>query len=279
MSNVEGKAKSETTGDSPAGRLVLFRAMIVKRVLLMLRYRVNFAMQILVMYIFFAIIFFGGQAAVSQIEGGIGALSSTFDGLIIGWFLWTMAQTAYQNVHSDISSESQWGTLEQLYISPYGFGWVMGLKSVVNVLLSVFMGGLLLALMMVTTGTWFAVDLLTLVPIVVLSIMSVLGLGFMIGGLALVYKRVESVNNLMQFVLMGLVAAPAASAPLLNVLPLAQGSGMLQESMRNGIALWEFSTLDISLLVGTGLGYFLVGFLVFRYASKVARRRGVMGHY
>lgn len=282
MSGIDAESPTETGSgrlEPLAGRHVLLRAMIVKQLLLTLRYRVNFALQLVVIYVFFALIFFGGKAAVSQIEGGAGALSSTFEGFIVGWFLWTMAQTAYQNVHSDVTSESQWGTLEQLYLSPYGFGWVMGLKSVVNVLLSVFIGALLLALMMVTTWTWFTVDVVTLVPIIVLSIMSVLGIGFVIGGLALIYKRVESVNNLMQFVLMGLIAAPVADTTLLNVLPLAQGSAMLQEAMREGVALWKFSALELSLLVGTGVGYFVVGFLVFRYASKVARRRGVMGHY
>lgn len=265
--------------DSPVGRHVLLRAMVVKRLLLTVRYRVNLLFQLLGLYVFFAIVFFGGQAAVSRAVNGPTSLSSTFEGFIVGWFLWTMAQTAYQNVHSDITSESQWGTLEQLYISPYGFGWVMGLKSAVNVLLSVFLGGVLLVLMMVTTWTWFTVDVVTLVPIIVLTIMSVLGLGFVVGGLALVYKKVGSINNLMQFVLMGLIAAPVADKPLLNFLPLAQGSAMLQEAMRDGVALWEFSTVDISILVGTGVGYFTIGFLVFSYASKVARRRGVMGHY
>jgi ABC-2 type transport system permease protein len=253
--------------------------MIVKQLLLMTRYRFNFVLNLVAQYMVFGLVFFGGKAAASQIDGGATALSETFEGVIVGWFLLTMAQAAYRSLHSDITSESQWGTLEQLYMSPYGFGWIMGLKNVVNVLLAIFWGALMLVVMMITTWTWLSIDLLTITPIVILSIMSILGVGFMVAGLALVYKKVSSINNIIQFVLVGLIAAPASGVSALSALPLVQGSAMLQEAMRNGRALWEFPLVDHALLLVTGLGYFVVGYLVFRYGERVARRRGVMGHY
>ncbi|ELZ69259.1 ABC transporter [Haloferax sp. Atlit-10N] len=252
---------------------------IRKQFTVMLRYRVNFAINVATMYVFFAIVFFGGQAVVGGIGGSPQSLDSTLNGVIVGWFLWTMAQGAYSGLSGNITQESQWGTLEQLYMSPFGFGRVMLLKAASNVIQSMAIGGVILILMLVTTGRTLSVDLLTIVPVVTASLLSVVGIGFVFAGLALIYKRIGAVSNLMQFAMVGLVGAPTADVPLLRLLPLVQGSALLQQSMRHGIRLWEFSAEELSVLLGVGVGYLVCGYVVFKYCSRVARRRGVMGHY
>jgi ABC-2 type transport system permease protein len=273
------KTSDKSDSEQLAGRHVLLREMIRKQVLLMVRYRVNFAIQIIGMYLFFAVIFFGGKAIIGNVGAGLSTLSSTFDALIVGWFLLTMAQSAYSGLQGEITSESMWGTLELLYISPYGFGTVMGLKTIVNVLLSFFWGVLMLFLMMITTQTWLSIDIITIVPIVAFSLMSVIGVGFAIAGLALIYKKISSISNLMQFGLVGLITASVTDISLFGLLPLVQGSDMLQEAMRQGVRLWQFSIIDILILVGNGIIYFVIGYMIFNYAANIARKRGVMGHY
>lgn len=266
--------------DRNAGLLILFWTILRKNFLLMIRYRVDFAAQIVGMYLFFVVIFFGGQAAIENVgEGAIGALGTTLDGLIVGWFLWTMAQSAYFSLAGEVTQESRWGTLEQLYMSPHGFGTVMMTKVCVNVILSLLMGAIMLVLILVTTGRTLTIDVVTIVPIAVLALCSVLGIGFVFGGLTLIYKQISSVGQLMQFIIVGLVAAPAAELSSLSVLPLVQGSAMLQAAMRDGVRLWEFSLLELGLLVGTAVVYFFIGYAIFQLCSHVARDRGVMGHY
>ncbi|ELY55628.1 ABC transporter permease [Natronolimnohabitans innermongolicus] len=263
-----------------AGVLLLVWTILRMNFLLMVRYRVNFVAQIVGMYLFFAVIFFGGQAAVENVgEGGIGSLGSTLDALIVGWFLWTMAQSAYFSLSGEVTQESRWGTLEQLYMSPYGFGTIMLTKVFVNMLLSLVMGGIMLALILLTTGRTLSLDVITVLPIAVLALLSVVGIGFVFAGLTLIYKKLGSVSQLMQFVILGLVAAPAAEFSVLNLLPITQGSAMLQEAMRNGVRLWEFSAVELAVLVGTAVVYFSIGYVVFQLCSHVARKRGVMGHY
>jgi ABC-2 type transport system permease protein len=262
-----------------SGRLAtLLWAVVYKRFLLIVRYPLNLAAQLLSVYGFFAVVFFGGRAAARGM-GAVGALGETLDALVVGWFLWTMAVSAYFGLAQNVTQESQWGTLEQLYMSPYGFGTVMWSKVVANLLNSLLWGAFILVAMLLTTGRALTVDLLTVVPVSLLALASVVGLGFVFAGLALVYKRVENVTQLMQFALIALVAAPVAEVGALRYLPLAQGSAMLQRAMREGVRLWEFPVADLALLVGTAVGYALGGYLVFRYCAGVARRRGVMGHY
>jgi ABC-2 type transport system permease protein len=49
--------------------------------------------------------------------------------------------------------------------------------------------------------------------------------------------------------------------------------------MVDGVRLWEFGILDIGLLVGVAVGYLVGGYIVFHYATRRARRLGVLGDY
>lgn len=267
-------------GNDPCGFAVLVWSMLRMSVLIMVRYRLNFAIQLVGMYAFFAIVFFGGQEAVrSAGVGSVSALGSSLDAIIVGWFVYSMAQNAYSSLSGVITAESRWGTLEQLYVSPHGFERIMGAKLIINLTLSLLMGFLMLLLMLVTTDRTLTLDAFTILPLIVLTLMSVLGLGFTFGGLTLIYKKLSSISRLMQLALLGLVAAPAADVFALRFLPLVQGSAMLQKAMREGTRLWEFPAHDLAILVGAAVVYIGVGALVFMVCSFVARKRGVMGHY
>lgn len=265
-------------GHELAGFRTLLRAIYRRRVLLLLRYPVNTLAQLAGVILFFAVVFFGGEA-VARAGGAAGALGGTFDALIVGWFLWTMSLTAYIGLTMSVIEESQWGTLERLYMTPYGFGAVMAAIGSARLLESLLWGAITLAAMLAMTGRSLSLDLLTVVPISVLAIASVVGIGFVFGGLALLYKRIENVNQVMQVALIGLIAAPAAGVDLLRFLPLVQGSAMLQGAMREGIALWAFPPADLAVLAGTAVAYPLLGYAVFARCTRRARRLGLMGHY
>lgn len=261
--------------------LVLVWMILRTTFLLILRYRIDFIGRIVSMYLFFAALFFGGKTALESVANSdISAFGSTIDALIVGWFLWTIVQSAYSSLSTMITQESRWGTLEQLYMSSYGFGTVIVTKLFGNILLSVITGSVLLVLMILTSGRMLSIDIVSIAPIILLAVLSAVGIGFAFAGLTLIYKKLDSISQLMQFVILGLITAPAATdQTVVRLLPIVQGSAMLQATMRNGVRLWEFSGLDIGLLVGTAAGYFVVGYTVFQYCSYVARKRGVMGHY
>ena len=271
--------EARSTEDGLAGIPTLLWAIAYKQFLLIVRYRVNFVGRIVGTYLFFAILFFGGQAAVAGVGGTTAGMDATLDGFIVGWFLFTMAQSAYFSLSRGVTVESEWGTFEQLYMSPYGFGAVMAGKVLVNIIESVFFGAIILILMLVTTGRTLTVDVLTLAPVIALGLLSIVGIGFVFAGLTLIYKKIQSFGQFIQFAIIGLIAAPVAEIPVLRALPLVQGSSMMQDTMRHGIRLWEFPTVDLAILVVVGLFYSLAGYAVFRYCSHVARKRGVMGHY
>lgn len=255
------------------GHVTLFRAVLKKRLILLARYPVNTISQLATIYALFAITFFGGSALAGP------QLTDSLAGIIVGFFLFTLAIVAYSGLSWNLTREAQWGTLEQLYMSPYGFGTVVIVKVLANAVISFAWGGVILLLMLVTSQKSLHLDPVTIVPLGALTIASAVGIGFVLGGLALLYKRIENAFQLVQFAFIAFLAAPVQDVPWLKALPLAQGSYLLQRSMRDGIALWQLPVDELGILVLTAVGYFVLGYLFFQRMQRIARRRGVMGHY
>ena len=252
---------------------LLFRAVFRKRLTLLVRYPVNTWSQLVIAYVLFAIIFFGGKSVAAP------TIEDSLDGLVVGFFLFTMASTAFSGLAWTIMHEAQWGTLEQLIVSPFSVVQLMATKLLANVLVSFLFGAIMLALMMVTTRKWLTVDLLTVGPIVVLGLLSIAGVGLLFGGLALLYKRIENGILFIETGIIGLIAIPVDSFPGLEFLPLVQSGDLLQRAMAGGVRLWEFPTMDLAILVGVAVVYLGVGYVVFHLTLERTRHLGVLGHY
>lgn len=259
--------------------LYLFtRASFYKSLVLMRRYLFNTLAQLVSMYMLFAVMFFGGR----QLAGA--AITNSIEGIIVGYFLWMLIMSAYSSIAGNINNEAQWGTLEQLYMSPLGFDRIVGVKTIVNVCVSLLLATTLLAMMMVTmtlvsAGVSLSFDALTIAPILVLTLAPAVGLGYVFGGLALLYKRVESAFQLMQFVFIGLIAAPVEQFAAFKFAPFSLGSYLLRQAMSEQQSLLELPAADLGLLVAVGVGYLSVGYAVFRFIQTKARKRGVLGEY
>jgi len=257
----------------PAGYYHLVRAVLYREYVLFVRYPANAVGGIVVSLFFFGLLFFGGRMLAGR------ALTDSIEGIIVGYFLWTLSVGAYSSISSDIGSEVQWGTLERHVMTPFGFAPVALLKGVAKIVRTFVTSGLVLSVMLVITDTALQIDLLTVVVVAALTVASVLGLGFAAGGIAVLYKRIGNWLNLLQFGFVVLISAPAFDVGWARLLPLAHGSGLLQRAMVGGVRLWEFPPTDLGLLVAVAAGYLGFGYVVFRLATRRARRLGVLGDY
>lgn len=253
--------------------LRLGRGLLAKEVQLLTRYRVNTASYLVLMYAIFLVIFLGGRTFGGQtFDNSLGAI-------IVGYFLASLSFTSFSRLARTFSREASWGTLEQLYMAKVGFRRVTVLVAFTQFFLSFLIGTIILGMMLVTTGKTVSLDVVSIVPVLVFALLSVIGLGFVLGGAAVLYKRIDNVFGLMQFGFYGLVAAPVESYPALKFLPLAQGSYVLRLVMEQGYRLWEVPVADLGILVLTGVGYMLLGYVALGKIVGVARERGVLGHY
>lgn len=255
------------------GYLGFLRQSARKRLVLLWRYPVNTLSMLGTIFLVFLVLFFGGQALAPA------AMEDTTAGLVVGYLLWSLAISAYSGLAWNVTREAQWGTLEQLFMSPFGFGRVMLGKTLTNLAESFLWGAATLAFMLLITGESLALDPLTVVPLGLLAILPAVGVGFVFGGLAIRFKRIENAFQLVQFLFIGLISAPVGEYPVLKWLPLAQGSYLLRRAMEDGVALWELPAAELGVLVVTAAVYLGLGLAAFTYCQRWARREGVMGHY
>ena len=271
--DTEDRATGGRDGVEAAGYTHLARAVLYREYLVFVRYPANAVGGIVVALFFFGVLFYGGRMLAGR------ALTDSIEGLVVGYFLWTLAVGAYAAISNDIGSEVQWGTLERHVTTPFGFAPVILLKGVAKLVRTFLTSGVVLAVMLVVTGTTLQLDALTVVVVAALAVTSVLGVGFAAGGIAVLYKRIGNWLNLLQFGFVLLVSAPAFDLWWLRLLPLAHGSALLQRAMVDGTRLWEFPAADLALLVGVAVAYLGLGYAVFRYTTGRARRLGVLGDY
>lgn len=268
-------ATADGRGGKPTGStwLPLVYVVFKKQLILLVRYPLNTATRFLTLAILFSVIFFGGRAVVGP------AITDSLGGIIVGMFIWTLAVVAFAGLAWNVTREAQWGTLERLFMSPSGFGVVMVTKMLANVFLAFLWGFALLLVMMALSGEWLTIDPLTVVPLTLVTLASIGGLGFTFAGLALLYKRIENVFQLVQWGFIGLIAAPVGTYPALKFLPISHGSYLLRRAMEDGTRLWEFAPRELGLFVAISLTYFVAGYYCLTLAHRRARRKGLMGQY
>jgi ABC-2 type transport system permease protein len=268
-----GDPTAEPSQPRPSGYRGLARAVLYREYLLFVRYPANAVGGIVISLFFFGLLFYGGRMVAGQ------ALTDSIEGIIVGYFLWTLSVGAYSAISNDIGSEVQWGTLERHLMTPFGFAPVVVCKGVAKVVRTFLTSALILAAMLAMTGTSLELNVVTVVVVATLSIASVLGLGLAAGGVAVLYKRIGNWLNLLQFGFIVLISAPAFDLGWTRLLPLALGSALLQRAMIDGTRLWQFPLLDLVLLVAVAVGYVALGYAVFQYTTRRARRLGVLGDY
>lgn len=255
--------------------LIAMRAMITRNLINMRRYMFNTISGLVTMYIVFMLLFMG----VRGIGGAALAGGTTLEGLVVSYLVWVLSISAYSDLAWDLNQEAQVGTLEQLYISPIGFNWLNAFNLISGLGLSFVFAAVLLTLMMLTTGTYLNLDLVSVVPLMITALLSVYGIGFAMGGLALVFKRIQAFFQIFQFVFVAFLALPLDRFPWAQFLPLTMGGHLLRQVMVQGTRLWELPATSLAVLALTGVCYLALGLTVFEWSARIAKRKGLLGHY
>ncbi len=251
----------------------LFYTLLKKELIITVRYPINLVSLLVTTFLFFVLLLEGGRRfGGPQFDGSVG-------GLVVGYLVFTLSVSAYQSLAQSIQTEAGWGTLERLQMSPLGFGRIMLYQSFVRVLVSFLWTALIIPPVLLVSGESLRFDPLTVVPVAMLGISSIVGIGLLVGGASVLYKRVSNVFQLFQFGLIPLIAAPIGELPWLRVFPVVQSNVMLGRAMRNGVRLWEFPIEAHATLVAVAVGYLAVGYAGFMLFVRRARRLGVMGDY
>lgn len=238
------------------------------------RYAFNSVSYLITIYLVFLLLFFGAQF----VAGPAGVSGERLEDLLTGYLVWMFAMMAYTELAYSISNESQVGTLEQLFLSPSGFLWITAGRMLGNFIVNLVLNSTALAAIMFTTGQTLNLQLGSTVPLLLAVVFQSYGLGLALGGLALMFKRIQSSFQILQFLMVGLVAVPVG-VPGSEFLPLTHTSRLINRVMVDGETLFGMGWTDLALAAAVTALWLAVGVVVFNLCDRRARERGLLGRY
>ncbi len=227
-----------------------------------------------------AAVFYGLFISAQYIAGPGVAFGDRLDAVVVGYVVWTLILFINNDIAINLQLEAQTGTLEQIFLSPFGAPQVFLARAVASLGLRLLLILGILFLLMGLSGSRLAFPPLLLLPLASL-LLAGYGLAFLMGAAALVFKRVQQVLGIFQFLLLFLLAAPleestGAMQYLRFLLPMIPSTGLLRDLMARGNPL-DWLTYGLALL--NGIAYFAAGLLVFRWAERTAKKRGSLSGY
>jgi len=205
---------------------------------------------------------------------------------LLGYVAWFLVNQVLQNVGQGIRWAAVGGTLEQMCLSPAPLGFILMGRTVANLLITTLFVALLSAILKLTHGVGVPMSLAG-IPVCVLIVLGVYGFGYLIGGMVLIYKQMESLTSLlsngMLFLngtLLPVALMPRWLAAIARALPSTQGVIVLRKVVLEGQTLgaaWADGSL-MWLLVHSLL-LLTSGIAVFTWCQRIAQRNGSLGQY
>lgn len=252
----------------------VLRANVGKVAIEMVRYLPNTISLVVTFYVIFLFMFFG-----IQVVGDPSTATENIRFLIVSNAFWFLLLLGISSMGWEITTEATRGTLEQLYMSPVG-AWLILLARMlgtvgINLLIMIAM----IFFSMLTAGQWLNLAPLPLLLILLPTLVGIIGLGYAVAGLALVFKQVNALLQIMQFVFMGLAFVPLAAAPWLEFAPVVKGIDLIRGVMVGGHGLADIGARDWLSLLANSAVYFALGLGAYLLCERRATRRGLLGQY
>jgi ABC-2 type transport system permease protein len=225
-------------------------------------------------------VFYGLFLSARYMTGPGFNMGDRLDAVVVGYVMWTLMLYIINDIAIGLQSEAQTGTLEQVVMSPFGTPRVFLARAFASMALRLSLIVVIVAILMAITGSRLSFPPTLVFPLVTL-LTAGYGLAFAMGACALVFKRVQQVLGVFQFVLLFLLAAPVEEwegplAGLQYVLPMLPSTGLLRDLMARDIGL-NWGVWGLALL--NGLTYLGLGLLLFAWAERTAKKRGILGGY
>ncbi len=203
-------------------------------------------------------------------------------GFLIGVFAFGVVGMFSQG----LSGMAQSGELEQLCMSPHGLVGNFLARAIVAATSNIITSAILIALIAATIKGTLHFTTIPVIVLLALTFTNLLGFGFMVGGLTLVFKQTGQVAMIVRLVMLGipLVAEripdwPTLPRMLAHLLPITDASlslrAVLLENVGYSIFIQpSFFALILSCIIWTSIGIFC-----FKYMENWSRDKGTLGAY
>jgi len=205
---------------------------------------------------------------------------------LLGYVAWFMVNQVLQSIGQGIRGAATDGTLEQMCLSRAPLAFLLVGRTAANLTITMGFIAVLGAALRLTQGVGVPMNLPG-VPVCLLTALGVYGFGYLIGGMVLVHKQMQSLTHLLSNGLLFLngTLLPVALMPrwlagIARALPSTQGVIVLRKVVLEGqtlAAAWVDGSL-MWLLVHSVL-LFAAGVAVFTWCEHIAKRDGSLGQY
>jgi ABC-2 type transport system permease protein len=259
----------------------LFKVSIERSIKELVRYKFNTVSDIISFYVLFISMFFGMKLFGISMNVSSVALGETLEGFVVGYFLWTVMVMAYSDTANNVISDASRGTLEQISMSNLGLYNILIVRSITNLIVNLLVCFIVLFSIMVTTNYWLDIKIGQLLILILIGIFSILGIALIFGGLALIFKKIQSLLNIIQYFLIALVIpGPNSFSRLISsILPFRTTIENVYRITMGGESIMDFSLGNFGIMVGNSAVYFFIGLFIFNQCEKIAKKKGLLGQY
>jgi ABC-2 type transport system permease protein len=206
--------------------------------------------------------------------------------VLLGYLLWVAARVVILYTYESFTTETQSGTMEQMYMSVAPSELLVLMRMIATLLIPIIIMAFTATILVFLLGIQFPLHWEG-IPIILITMLGIFGIGLMLGGAILLFKQMSSLADLVQQVLLFLSGVlipisnfPAWLALIAQLMPITQGIIVLRQVVLGGLSLaavWTNGSL-IWLCINSAV-YLLGGWLIFKWCERIAKQRGSLGQY
>lgn len=248
-----------------------WRRMVVEAV----RYPLDTISFMVTLFMLFVGMFYGARYITQSPVGG-----GRLDTVVLGYAVWMLMMAATSDMGWQIQNEAQNGTLEQVMLVPWSSRLVFLVRGVMAIAAFLVPCAVIIVALLAVTHARFVWTPVAVVPMA-LVMATAWGLGLLVASLGLLIKRVGQMMQIVQFLLLFVIIAPVSVLAGIGwhvvamLVPLTAQVTLLRDVL-NGVPVihwvWVEALVNFAVTMGAGLW-------VFGGADRLARRRGILGHY
>lgn len=251
----------------------VLKAIIAKEFTVAFRYKLELVSGFVFLFASLMGIIFGGK----QFLGDKSSEASVL-GMISSFLLFFFTNLCIGNPTNECKNAINEGNIETISMFSIPLYGYLSIQTFFNMLANIgtfVLVGIIASLILKIS--FISVNMLILIPFYFISLLSGLGIGLMLAGLQLLYKKISYVISLTSIAISFVLAiSPQTTNVFIEVLPMKAFSTMFKDV----VVEKKFpSVSSIIIVLVSSILFYLLGICIFNYFLKKAKIKGCLGVY
>ncbi len=238
-----------------------------------LRYPFEFIVELVMITVLYGIILAG-----TKLIGGAGFNLGIFKGeAAIGFVVWMVCSEIIDQFPGRMVNYARIGVLEQIFVSSVSGEAIVVMDQMASVLWHAVKAGIVFTVLVLITQTHLFFSAMA-VPVAILTVVGVMGVGFILIGMGVLFNRIKSFTAIISYLFLGLAMMPVSSGipKIVQFVPFVLGMDMLKKLL---LTKSTIGAVEFTILLVNSLFYLFAGFFVMRFCINAAKKSGLMGQY